>query len=104
MNATNKEDNMSDRQIMMGIIEKVFIKFKNTLELGDKNFNKKDAEIISGGLQTIVKPILDKDEITIKDVKFELEKKYDSAQVSAFALILCTMTNQPLTAMGGKII
>lgn len=93
---------MADRDILMGIIEKVFIKFKETLELGDANFTEKDGYLILGGLEKIVKPILDKDEITINDVKFELEKKHNSAQVSAFTMILCQLTDQPLTAMGGK--
>ena len=92
---------MSDRTIMMSIIEKVFIKFKETAEM-DENFTEKDGDLVMAGLERIVKPILDKDEITIRDIRSELEKKHDSAPVSAFAMILCRMMNQPLTAMGGK--
>ena len=95
---------MSDRQIMMDIIEKVFIKFKSNLEKGDDGFNEYDAHMVLSGLEKVVKPILSKDEFTIQDVQYELDKQYDQAMVSAFTIILCRMMDQPLTAMGGKVL
>lgn len=95
---------MSDRQIMMNIIEKVFIKFKSNLEKGDDGFNEYDAHMVLSSLEKVVKPILSKDEFTIQDVKYELEQQYDQAMVSAFTMILCRMMDQPLTAMGGKVL
>ena len=91
---------MSDRQMMIDIIEKVFIRFKNNIESGDENFTEAEGQIIVAGLERIVRPILERDEISIRDVRAELEKRHNSAPVSAFTIILCSMMGQPLTAMG----
>ena len=93
---------MSDRQLTMGIIEKVFIKFKDNLLKGYDNFNENDGYMLLGAFEKIVRPILNKDEITIQDVQYALYRQYDSALVSAFALILSRMMDWPLSAMGAE--
>lgn len=93
---------MSDRQMMIDIIEKVFIRFKQNIESGDENFTEAEGQIVVAGLERIVRPILEREEITIGDVRAELEKRHDSAPVSAFSMILCSMMDQPLTAMGSR--
>jgi len=93
---------MSDREMMIDIIEKVFIRFKHNIESGDENFSEAEGQIVVAGLERIVRPILERDEISIRDVRAELEKRHDSAPVSAFTMILCSMMDQPLTAMGSR--
>lgn len=93
---------MSDRQMMIDIIEKVFIRFKHNIESGDENFTEAEGQLIVAGLEQIVRPILARAEITIADIQAELRKRHDSAPVSAFSMILCNMMDLPLTAMGSK--